>query len=437
MGQFFVDIAGGSDSNDGLDSLGVNLQGAHAVSWTASTRTLTSPTTAFAAVLDDAEDEAPGRLIYLTTAVGGAVTPGLYQIESKVSDYSVTLYESPTHPDALPASTFSAGDRTAVQSAKGPWQKMTMLVSPNIAAGDVIWVKASGTYTDRVDLDVYTSTATTPIVIRGYRDYPTDGKRVTVDVSGKLAFLYNTIIDLGGYVVENFNISNSTSRAIYLNATQHLTLRNVKISNSAGTAVLCSHWFTGINVEVSGGSDRGIDCGRDALLVDCYIHGTSNRALDPTSGIVYNCRITDWGANHYGIHWTGGRICAMVGCTVDGRGTTNATGILMAGANSPLSVVDTVVVGCSNFGGIVNVSDYGSVHGGLHNCLYDNTPDYSGYETIQGEVLADPQFVDGDNGDYRLKGGSPCVGAGVGGGNIGWDPTRHFRGSPVNVGTQT
>ena len=36
-----------------------------------------------------------------------------------------------------------------------------------------------------------------------------------------------------------------------------------------------------------------------------------------------------------------------------------------------------------------------------------------------GDVLADPLFVDAANGDFHLRAGSPCIGAGVNGSDIG------------------
>jgi len=53
------------------------------------------------------------------------------------------------------------------------------------------------------------------------------------------------------------------------------------------------------------------------------------------------------------------------------------------------------------------------------NCLFGNGVDLDRATPGDSNIFRDPQFVDRENGDFQLKKGSPCVGAGGGGTNLG------------------
>ncbi len=54
-----------------------------------------------------------------------------------------------------------------------------------------------------------------------------------------------------------------------------------------------------------------------------------------------------------------------------------------------------------------------------HNCLFGNGLDYDRVTPDNSNILQDPRFADRANGDYRLRRGSPCIGAGSTAANIG------------------
>ena len=53
------------------------------------------------------------------------------------------------------------------------------------------------------------------------------------------------------------------------------------------------------------------------------------------------------------------------------------------------------------------------------NCLFANGVDFDRAAPGDSNILQDPQFVNRENGDFQLKKGSPCIGAGRSGSNIG------------------
>jgi len=53
------------------------------------------------------------------------------------------------------------------------------------------------------------------------------------------------------------------------------------------------------------------------------------------------------------------------------------------------------------------------------NCMFDNGVDLDRVAPGDSDLLEDPRFVDRENGDFQLKKGSPCIGMGRGGTNLG------------------
>lgn len=89
-GDFWYDGTNGSDSNDGLDPWGFNLS---AATYTASTQSITKPG-AFANynhVAATAPADPWWRYNYIYLSAGTGLTPGLYQIASKISNDTITL----------------------------------------------------------------------------------------------------------------------------------------------------------------------------------------------------------------------------------------------------------------------------------------------------------------------------------------------------------
>ena len=82
---------------------------------------------------------------------------------------------------------------------------------------------------------------------------------------------------------------------------------------------------------------------------------------------------------------------------------------------------NTVITGCIiafNQRGIVPDQPEGKLVV-WRNCLFGNGVDFDRVTPGDSNILRDPRFVDRENGDFRLKRSSPCIGTGGGRTNIG------------------
>lgn len=107
-GDFWYDGTNGNDSNDGLDPWGFALTGA---TYIAAAQSITKPG-AFAGynhIAATAPTDPWYRYNYIYLSAGTGLTPGLYQISSKVSDDTITL-----------TAAAGAGDNGNTTSSTGP-----------------------------------------------------------------------------------------------------------------------------------------------------------------------------------------------------------------------------------------------------------------------------------------------------------------------------
>ncbi len=89
-------------------------------------------------------------------------------------------------------------------------------------------------------------------------------------------------------------------------------------------------------------------------------------------------------------------------------GNSASRGGALSCLDSRLTVVNNIMA--FNSGGI---SAAGLLPTLLHNDVYSNLSDYDGISPGQGDISADPAFVDLSARDYRLTSGSPCIDAGT------------------------
>ncbi len=151
-------------------------------------------------------------------------------------------------------------------------------------------------------------------------------------------------------------------------------------------------------------------------------------------GKVRNCLITDNGGN--GVLFNGDCTSAVVSCsTIVGN---KDEGVMFSNTNqlANITVSSCVIYGNGDVEGHNDARDqyapanYGKI---AYSCIGVN-PGFNG----TGLVVGDPRFVNAAQGDYHLKGFSPCVDSGVNEpwmvGAVDLDGNPRITGSTVDMG---
>ncbi len=249
-----------------------------------------------------------------------------------------------------------------------------------------------------------------------------------------------------GTVVRNCTLTANTADVgggIYIyNYYGTTTISGCTVSKN--TAAIGGGVYNSSNGDLLGGTIRMIDCSvtdntatqnsgggvyNDAFnnaaiitLTNCLI--TGNKALSGNGGGVYNGTLSD------------GDAISLNHCTVSGNRAQLASGVFneYTQSKSATTLTDCLIYGdpvgttvYSNAGiEIVNWSD--PAHLVISNC--DIQGSYAGTRNID----ADPQFMNAAYGDFHVKSGSPCLGAGTSEYIPGTDKDGRPRLKPSSIG---
>lgn len=275
----------------------------------------------------------------------------------------------------------------------------------NVAANDIVYVKNTATYVERVTIDTPGAT-TTPITLEGYGTTPGDYVKVTID--GDVA----TIAGYSGnawYIFKNLIVTGSSSNGV-----------------NAGSMNSCV-W---INCDFINNGSKGADLGNNHTMVNCVAYGNGTRGIDLSSGSTIGCISYSNGQEQiYGagelayrnvcyaptttynlLSWQDG-IC--IGNTIDGDSIASCDGLDFRTSITPI-IIDNIVYDCD-----VGIADTttprwaGSFSG--YNLLNSNTTDYSTSGPTFGimDVTGAPAFTDEAGDDYTLGATSSAIDVGL------------------------
>ncbi|HTW92777.1 MAG TPA: right-handed parallel beta-helix repeat-containing protein [bacterium] len=184
--------------------------------------------------------------------------------------------------------------------------------------------------------------------------------------------------------------------------TRHITLLG---ADPATTIVDASDQYAAIELRtdsnrVSGFTLRGADS-----------HGIWVREGQQ---FIDHCLIIDNGDRGIYLSSFAGRSYAKIThCTIADNGEV---GIHAARDDSNTVITDCIIA--LNPRGVVTDQPEGKLVV-RRNCLFGNGLDFDRVAPGDSNIVRDPMFFDNAEGDFRLKNDSPCIGAGIGGTNLG------------------
>jgi hypothetical protein len=296
-----------------------------------------------------------------------------------------------------------------------------------VAAGDIVFVKSSATYTELVTIDTV-GTTTAPILFIGYTTTAdrTDRGKVTIDAeSSRANCIVSTLTSNTFYVFENFILKNATGNGYSAINADQMTFRNCEFNDNGGNGLVSDNGLMVESCIFSGNASDGIDCDANAQIYGSRFLSNGTNGVTLITGVVWGCTFFDSGSAAITFLGSNTAINAVINCTIDGNSKTSTTGIRFGTSFwGPYAAINNIIYDCIT--GIDGYDNGGGRFIGRNNLLNSNTTDYdnTGYETLVGEVTGAPAFTDEAANDYTLGAGSPALNAGFDGYETGGTTQR-------------
>lgn len=417
MATLWLDPSGGSNSNDGLDLYGFGLTaGSYDDTGHADGDFRLSSTGSFAGYTVTS-----GDTIYLSGGAG--ITPGLYEIASKVSDDVLLLASS--------AGSDSTGD---VTSSDGPWLTFQYLVD-NIGTDDTAYCCATATETTSltVDIDTTAGTQTAPIRIWGRNANGSGFAQYTLQAAG--SFTGTALLETpGNYhyyrfrcitLDANTNVNHAFDQTGDTNTGWMWDTCVFENGNAEGVDLRNTYTrMFGCTIRNHGADGLRQNANRNYLRMDaCNIYGNVSDGLFIRNfGLshISNCLIWDNGGDGITVE-NGKSDWSVVGCTIDGNGS-DGIGFLGGAARWMVTRCAITNNGAYGIGNIGSGSDDSQQI--TNNLYYGNTSGATNLSTTPGfdNYTTDPGYADAANGDFTPSASSDLVGNGPFGMMIGAMP---------------
>jgi hypothetical protein len=419
----------GADTNGGgyvTGASGTDFSQQDAAQCTATDLVLVSTTTATSATCPFSATS-PGNIIQITA--GTNFTVGFYQVVSQAAG-TATL-------DRAAGTMGATGGTFALGGA---------LASPNKAcasmvAGNIEYVKASGTYTVTTSCVVTQAGTGAQFQFIGYTSSRTDnGKATWTTATNSIPLIRYVGAPLLGLTVQNFTLTNTAgTRANAINnngsdQVQGLVVNNCTFDGFSSAIQIRVGQTTSItNVEVKNSTGDGLTIGNlgggsntQTVLYNVYLHNNGGDGVDMNGiGITAFVNVVSASNTADGVHFTnGGTIddanfwfinSVLANNGGDGFESTSAT------VKTILQVVNSIIYGNTGTGikaGVAPAFQYAVANG-----YGANGTDRSNFNAGTGDVaLSANPFTNSGSGDFSLNatagGGAALKGVGFPGVSI-------------------
>ncbi|OPL13112.1 MAG: hypothetical protein AVO39_11100 [delta proteobacterium MLS_D] len=303
-------------------------------------------------------------------------------------------------------------------------------------AGDVVLIKADGTYspTATIDFDTNAGSGNSQIEFKGCAsDGTDDDTRATIDgASISSAPIFKTIT--GGLQFKNLVLQNGTSHNVDHSNGSPEIWENCRFTGATYEGFYDSHSidhtlkFIECEVDNNGrkgygnnATDRGGTWWIRCSIHDNVSHGIAEADRSGNRILIIDCLIYDNGGD--GICDDGYRATLNVmikGCTIFGNG---GDGIDYGAGSAAYSINIESCIIRSNGGYGINTNTGNTNFALLKNCCFSNNTSgavdiNSGTPWGSDNITSDPKFVSETDGseDFSLQSDSPCLAAGTDGG---------------------
>lgn len=281
----------------------------------------------------------------------------------------------------------------------------------NVVAGDKVWVKASGTYSETPNMDT-AGTAASPIVFEGYGTTTGDNEKVTISgttncLTGSLGSTY--------YIYKNFIFSGASSHGVSMTTSDYCSWINCEFNSNGSDGINADRDHLFVNCVMHSNTSSGVDMNNNARFIGCIAYGNGATQLKADSGVAAYKNVMY--ATPTNIKALTLNACAFVAAnTIDGENTA-LTGIDIY-QEADAIVVDNIIYDCQT--GV----DYGTTIQPMtfigYNLINSNTTNYdvSGENIGYQDVTDAPSFTDEAGDDYTVDSSSPAIAAGLTPGGI-------------------
>lgn len=311
------------------------------------------------------------------------------------------------------------------EGAGNAWASMSHAATV-VAAGDIVNVKASVTYTEQVTITTV-GTSTSFIVWRGYTTTPGahgvgDEGMVTIDAESTRAYCFYTAGTTLTYNrIENFICKNATSHGIAFANADNCSFRNIEVDNCGGHGLTCDNQCKALNVAVTNSGNYGINIDTGAWMVGCIMGNSVNRGCDYLGGtLVYkNLSYGTSGTNPVGMYISSGSVA--IKNTVDCEGIAGSIGIDVPSNALPFvidNVIHDAVDACIRHQNSTSADHYATIannlfSGGLYTYkVKQGTAESNGYDQYNNKEQ-DAVFTDEAGDDYTQDAASPGASGGL------------------------
>lgn len=295
-----------------------------------------------------------------------------------------------------------------------------------VVAGDKVWVKASATYDEYVQVTgANNGILSSPVEWEGYTSILGDRGKVTCTNQtgfGNSCLFGNSTTSY--YWFKNFIFSLAT---VGVQSCRYMIFDNCEfVNNSAQGVAGCVVMSFRNCIFSNNGSVGVINGGSTHNLNSCIIANNGTNGYDGVNNenILYRCLVYGNGATSDTLYRMGD-FSHIIGCTIDGNATTSAA--VAAAANEwPFTFVDNLIHNSSTgFTASVTTSPRQFIGIYSNNVFTDSvtTP----YNANSGNFFADgkfdivggdPEFLDAAGGDYRIGSTSVAKDSGTAPGGI-------------------